>query len=109
MKTKTYISGNISGLTENEYKPLFWDAYMKVFTRGEEPISPMYFKPYEPKFKWLREHLSEWQCFMIVCIKKLLKCNKILMLPNWKNSKVARVEHFIAKLMRIEIEYYELY
>jgi len=98
MKTKTYISDKISGLPKSEYKDKFWDAYMYLIRRGDDPQCPIYFKPLFGK--------KNWFCFMVVCICKLCHCQKILMLDNWKESKGARIEHFIAKLMRIEIEHY---
>jgi hypothetical protein len=99
MKTKTYISGKISGLPESEYKPLFKDAYMFVFYRGEEPIAPIYIKPFKGIYQWWAHMISD--------IKALFDCDKILMLPTWIKSKGAIIEWCIAKLIGLEVEFYK--
>ena len=98
-KIKTYISGKISGLPRDEYFKNFEKAYMYVFYRGEEAKAPIYFRPYKG--------INNWFCYMVICIRELLECDKILMLSNWKSSKGAIIEFIIAKLFKIEIEYYE--
>ena len=108
MKKKTYISGKITGLDEEHCKEMFLDAYNHIVFKGEEqPKLPIYITPFESKYKWVNKLLSEWLCHMISDIRILVKCDKIAMLSNWKNSTGAVIEWCIAKLMRIKIEYYE--
>lgn len=99
MKKKTYISGKISGLPKDEYTKLFNEAVLFVMRRGESYVCPIYLKPFLG--------IRTWFCHMITDVVELIKCNKVLMLGNWKDSIGSMIEHFVAKLMRIEIEYYK--
>ena len=98
-KKKTYISGKITGLEKTVYEAYFWRAYIYLIRKGETPISPIYLKPFLNKKIWI--------CYLIADIRALLKCDKILMLHNWKGSRGANIERFIAKIFKIKIEYYK--
>jgi hypothetical protein len=94
---KVYISGKVSGLSTFDSGRNFHDAKNEITKRGDCAVNPLCIEPF----------LSQpiWICYMITDIIELLKCNKIYMLENWKESRGARVEHFIARLFNIKIEY----
>lgn len=48
-----------------------------------------------------------WRTCMIVTVWNLIKCPMVFMLKDWKESRGARIEHRIAKLLFKKI-YYQL-
>lgn len=97
MKRKIYISGKISGLHYPDVVDKFNKAEQSILFSGDVPVNPIHISPYGPN--------KEWEDYMIDCIKALFDCEAICMLPCWKDSKGARVEHAIAKELRLEIIY----
>lgn len=91
-----YISGKISGLDIEVARLNFASAKIRLFP--DIVINPM---EIEPMFG-----LSNWYCHMFADVWELFRCDSIYMLTNWKESRGARIEHFIAKLFKINI-YYE--
>lgn len=48
-------------------------------------------------------HDKTWRSYMNECIAELVKCDAILMLDGWVNSKGAVIEHKIASLFDLKI------
>lgn len=96
MRTKIYISGQISGLTPEEYAPLFQAAEKRLKEQGYDVVNPLNngLAPGEP---W-REHMK-------ADIRLLLECNGIYMLPNWEVSTGATLERNIAQTLGLEVFY----
>jgi hypothetical protein len=85
---RIFLSGKVSGLDYNTAKRLFEIEEYKLTTlEGCKVINPT--KLCKPSWSWTR-------C-MLVCIRYLTICDGIYMLHNWKESRGAKVEHFIAK------------
>lgn len=93
---KIYISGKISGTDLTETHARF-AAVAKAMKRiGVEPVNPF------------ENGLSEndsWKAHMLKDIADLLHCNAIYMLQGWKDSKGARIEHYIATKIGMPIMY----
>lgn len=84
--SKIYISGKITG--DDNFISKFKDAKTKCADRGwniDEIVNPCELPQQET-----------WEDYMIMGIKELFDCSHILMLPDWKESKGARIEHAIA-------------
>lgn len=97
MNKKTYISGKITGLPLSEARELFNQASEFVKTMGLIPVNPMDLSPFiEGK---------TWSEYMLEDIKLLLGCENIFMIPNWRESKGARIEHAIAEELNLFIIY----
>ncbi len=96
MRTKIYISGQISGLTPEEYAPLFQTAEKRLKEQGYDVINPLNngVAPGEP-----------WQEHMKADIRLLLECDAIYMLPNWELSTGATLERNIAQTLGLEVLY----
>lgn len=90
---KVYISGKISGLTENEFTKNFDFAtyHIEADYQPDEIVNPIDIKPLFGIKKWI--------FFMIADIWKLRKCTHIAMQKNWIDSKGACIEHFLAKFI----------
>ena len=92
---RIYISGKITGI-EKEAFDLFENAEKKLSTNMVEIVNP---------FKLRGEHDKTWEAYMKDCIHNLVKCDEVYMLENWKDSRGAIIEHALARVLRINIEY----
>jgi hypothetical protein len=88
---RIYISGKITGLNIKQAEALFEYVEGQLAQAGHEPVNPMKLLPFDEKYTWLD--------YMVEDIRGLLTCDAILMLPNWTDSKGAKVEHAIAVSM----------
>ena len=97
---KIYIAGKITGLPYEEANRLFSraDAYLKL--KGHEVVNPM-------KLHGGRTDLT-WRQYMITCIKHLVECDGLYLLPNWPMSKGAKIERRIAYDLGLDIMYPDL-
>ena len=93
---KIYISGKISGTDLTETRARFAAAAKAMKRIGVEPVNPLE--------NGLSEHNS-WEVHMLKNIADLLQCKAIYMLQGWKESKGARIEHYIATELGIHIMY----
>lgn len=90
---KIYVAGKITGLnyTQVEYK--FLMAQCKLELEGHLPIIPLHYCHCE----W-----SWWRC-MRICLALLKECDTIALLPDWKQSRGAKIEYVFAKIWRKKI------
>jgi len=98
---KIYLSGKITGLTEDEREKNFNKAQLDTIMyllkkndniyKGEHYINPLHIKPLFGIKKWLFH--------MIADIRELKKCDAISFQTNWLNSKGAVVEYFFSKFI----------
>jgi hypothetical protein len=86
-KTKIYISGKISQLTESEAQLLFENAEKVCTEMGYEPVNPM---------KLNHDHDKSWEMYMREDIRQMMDCEAIYMLSNWSFSKGAKIEYDLA-------------
>lgn len=94
---KIYISGKITGLEYQEADKLFNEAKLKLQEIGCEVINPLHIPTGVEK--------PEWDDYMVADIRELFKCDAIFMLKNWKSSRGARIEHYIAEEIGLIIAY----
>ena len=97
---KIYISGQITGLCENDFLDNFHDAKQQMFSMfgfvNMTHINPLDLKPFLGVKCWL--------CYMITDVYYLRKCTHIAMQNNWIHSKGAVIEYFIAKfILKLEV------
>lgn len=97
---RVYLSGKISGL-ENLNKPKFEDAevwlsnYLGWWYRKDFIVVNPHKLP--------RNHDGKWHSYMRECLKALCRCEAIYMLDDWKDSKGAIVELFVAKILNLKL------
>ena len=94
---KIYISGKITGTTD--YQQKFDAAKELIITKGHEPISPL------DIHHIFRPETTTWEQYMLVDLGMLRASDAILLLPDWGNSKGARIEYGEAVRMRKKIYY----
>lgn len=93
---RVYISGPITGLTEEEFMNNFKFAEEFLTKRGHEVINPCTIE---------HDHAKTWEDYMCCDIRALFPCDAIAMIPGWENSRGARIEIAISKEMGKHIIY----
>lgn len=86
---KVFISGKVSGLLYTEAKYMFDQVEDFWRHKGFDVWNPTN----HCKVTW------SWLHCMIVCLWNLAKCDVAVFLDNWKDSRGARIEHKVAKLL----------
>lgn len=88
---KVYISGPISGKDINEQMKMFETA--EICCKTEFGFDTVVFNPF--KFTEQKEE-KDWGDYMIECLPVLKKCDVIIMLPFWEDSKGSSIEYDFA-------------
>ena len=89
IRTKVFISGKVSGLPYLVAYGNFSNAERTLAAMGCEVVNPM--KICKQDWSWLR-------C-MIKCLWVIFFCKKVYQLPDWKDSRGARIECRWAKFL----------
>ena len=92
-RMKVFISGKISGEEYYVAYGKFANAERVLASMGYEVVNPM--KICKRDWSWVR-------C-MIKCLWAIMWCDKIYQLPDWKESKGARIEYKWAKILNKRI------
>lgn len=91
MKKKVYISGSITADIKTARLD-FAKKEAELLQKGYQPVNP---------FKNGLSDDDPWEKHLATDILSLLGCDYIVMLPGWKNSRGATLEHEIAVLKNI--------
>lgn len=86
---RVYICGKISGLHVDEVRQKFEQAEKLIIEQGHIPVNPT---------KNGLSHNASWEQHMALDITLLMGCDAIYLLPDWEDSRGARIEKNIAKL-----------
>ena len=89
---KFYIAGKITG--DADYKMKFKKAEERLAKLGHSIFNPASLGNY-PEFTW--------QDYMFVCKAMLMKCDAVLFLPDWSESRGATEEYEQSKLNHLAI------
>lgn len=89
-KEKVFISGKVSGIEYYVAYQTFANADRLLSQQGYKVINPM---------KICKKHWSWVRC-MAKCLWAIMFCHKIHQLPNWQESRGARIEYKWAKFLR---------
>lgn len=92
---KYYISGKITGI-ESDAPFLFEAAERELISYGHSVVNPM---------KLPHDHDKSWHSYMKEDIGAMCSCDGMFMLSNWTDSKGAIIEHSIALLIGMKIDY----
>lgn len=90
-----YVAGPMTGYPEHNY-PAF--AAMAATLRA---VGCVVISPHE-----LHDSLDhEWDWYLRRDLRELVKCTRIVMLPGWKGSRGAQLEHYVAQSLGLAITY----
>jgi hypothetical protein len=87
MSKKVYIIGAVTGIPVDEVQAKFAKAAESLKSMGMIPVNPIDFVP---------EDLN-WNEAMKICIRTLIDCDMVLLLPDWQESKGGTLEVAIAR------------
>lgn len=94
---KIYIAGKITGLELVDAQAKFTKAESLLRACGHESVNPM--------AKVSKRFGYSWADYMKEDIPLLLACDAIYLLPDWGESKGARLEKIIAEELGMELIY----
>ncbi len=97
-KMNIYIAGKITGLTEAEAFESFDLAAREIEKRGHEPLNPMRLVDQDPDRTYEDLLLNALEIVLV-------SAEAMYMLPNWRDSLGARIEHAIATEKKLPIYY----
>ena len=104
MKNKViYVSGKITGTSD--YADRFSAVENRLIAEGYEVLNPV------RTGKWLEHYLEPekptWVQYMKHAIAAMMQADYIYMLRGWNQSKGARLERFLARVLKYTIIYEE--
>lgn len=91
---RIYIAGKVTGLPLHEVTMKFGEAQKTIELLGFEAINPL---------ALINDWKCDWSVAMKKCIKALLDCDAIVILPDWEQSKGAKIERQLAEDLDIQI------
>ncbi|CVK17100.1 protein of unknown function (DUF4406) [Apibacter mensalis] len=89
---KVYIAGKVTGLNYREAFTEFKKIEKDLIGQGYEVINPLEIVPSN----------NSWEDAMKICIRELTSCYAIYLLPNWHQSRGAKLEAHIASELGLE-------
>lgn len=92
--TRVYISGPITGITDNNASA-FEAAEKLIASIGLVPVSPLRNCPM----------FAKWAEYMRFNIPRMLQCDCVYAIPNWRKSKGARIEIQLALDLDLSIRF----
>jgi len=91
--TKVYIIGRVTGLPRHEVVSKFEKGEQMVKGMNMHPVNPINLVPEE----------THWSDAMRICIKALIECDAVLLLPDHESSRGSAMELMIAKNVGMNI------
>lgn len=92
----TYIAGPMTGYPEWNH-PAFYAMAEKLRAAGHAVICPAELHE--------ASHDVPWHWYLRRDLAELVKCDRIVLLPGWWESRGARLEHYVAKQLGLEVIY----
>jgi len=90
---KVYIAGKISELKFEDVFIKFNAKEFELKRAGHTVVNPLR----------LVSQSWSWEKCMKACIRELAQCDAICLLPDWTESKGARLEYHIAQELKLEL------
>jgi hypothetical protein len=89
-RKKIYISGKITG--DDNYRVKFLKAKDRLFEAGYFPFNPAVLEE------------MQWKKAMRVVVKAMLDCEGVALLPDWKDSRGAKIEARLSREVGIPVK-----
>ena len=90
---RIYIAGPMTGLPELNY-PAFHAAAVVLRAQGHHVENPA---------ENPMPACGSWQGYMRMSLRQISHCDALYMLPGWRSSKGARIEHGLALDLGLEV------
>jgi hypothetical protein len=92
-----YIAGKMTGIKDYNY-PAFYEAEERLTALGHRCMNPA-------RLSAPLGMDAKWEEYMRNSLKHLMDCEGIALLPNWEDSRGARLEHTIAVALGMAVLY----
>ena len=92
---KIYIAGKVTGTDRMDVLKKFDTVERKLISEGHKVINPL---------RIANMH-DTWEIAMRKCIKSMMDCDEIHLLPCWETSKGAQIEKSLATYLKIPIKF----
>jgi hypothetical protein len=99
MTQRIFLSGPMTGLPEFNF-PAFHAAADLLRTHGHHVENPAE-NPEPP--------CGTWEGWMRQAIGQLVRCDTIMLLQGWQDSRGARIEHDLATKLGLRIRHYRMF
>lgn len=93
MRKRVYISGPMTGLPEFN-RPEFMEAEQLIKELGCKPVNPARIR---------QRHGWAWADYMRSALNMMLKCDEVVLLPGWRESKGVQVEIDLAQRLGMPV------
>lgn len=87
MNKEVYIIGAVTGLEREAVVAKFDKAAQALKSAGMVPVNPIDLVP----------ETATWNDAMRMCIRRMMLCYAVLLLPDWQESRGATLEVMIAR------------
>jgi hypothetical protein len=94
MKKKIYIAGKVTGEPIKKCQLKFKTAQLEMESHGFIAINPL---------EIVTDNNTPWDTAMKMCIKQMLDCDAVILLPCWEDSNGAKIERKLANKLEIPI------
>jgi hypothetical protein len=94
-KRKLYLCGRITG--DDNYRDKFLKAENRLYGAGYHPVNPAALVPPD----------TDWRSAMRTAISFMLVCDGVALLPDWKESKGAKIEARLARKLGMDVRLHE--
>lgn len=91
---KIYIAGKVTGEDIEKTARKFKEAELRLTAMGFQAVNPI---------EEVQDSQEPWTSAMKICIKSMLDCDGIVLLPDWQLSTGARIERQLAEDLEIVI------
>ena len=95
-----YLSGPMTGLKDKNF-PAFMKAAIKLRAKKYRVVNPAELNIGDPQ--------ATWEACLVRDIKEMMKCRAVALLPNWRKSRGAKLEVYIAKALSWPIHSVDFY
>lgn len=91
---KVYVAGKVSGEDRTMCYNKFRNAEKLMESRGFQAVNPI---------RLVGNWETDWTTAMKICLRALLDCDGIYLLPDWQESAGAVMEYQMAEALGIKI------
>jgi Domain of unknown function (DUF4406) len=96
MNTTVYIAGKITGLPKLHVREKFNMIAGRLLEMGYNVVKPLA----------VHDDDTQWDHAIKADIKKMLECDEVHLLPDWQESRGARLERDIALRLGMKVVYH---